>query len=56
MIPDKELFYSDYKRRLFDKYIEKSKSIFNCIDYLSLKSEDKIELKKAIINLLITEV
>jgi len=44
--------YSSYKKRFFNKYKEKAKILFNGVDSLSLKDNDKVKLKKEILKIL----
>lgn len=41
--------YSSFKKRMFNRYKEKARMLFNGIDDTSLKKADKIKLKNQII-------
>lgn len=50
---DKEVEeYSSFKKRKFNKYLEKARMLFVGVDDLSLKPQDKKKLKKQIVDLL----
>lgn len=44
--------YSSYKGRFFNKYKEKARKLINGVDSLSLKKEDKLKLKKQMVEIL----